>query len=428
MSEWLARLCFLVRGKSRREVDEELQFHLDCDAEASRQRGMATSEARRNAAIAFGSREGAREKCREARPRWIIESLFRDLRYGLRGLARNPGFTATAVLTLAIAIAANATIFSLLDQALIRALPVRDPGELVVLSFAGDVSGQWHSEGGSTPGHVHEFSYPMYRDLRDKSPVLSGLVGSAPASIGMTWNGHSESVEAELVSGNYFDVLGVRPAVGRLLEPSDETAAGADPVAVLSFDFWNAHLAGAPVTGKTILVNGTPFVIVGVAAPGFHSVVWGHTPALYVPVTMQHVVQPERDYLNLRTAYWLDLVGRRRSDVTMAAASASLNGLFLALRAEEFKSLHDQSANERKKFIAEAHLNLDAGAKGFSPLRDALQTPLTIVMGNGAAGDCDVGGERGKPAAGAGRDACAGILGSLRIGSDERADSSAAFR
>ncbi|HLY39660.1 MAG TPA: ABC transporter permease [Terracidiphilus sp.] len=381
MGEWLSRLRFLVQGKSRDEVDEELQFHLEREAEANRRRGMAPSEASREAAIAFGGREHAREQCREARPAWLIESLLRDLRYGVRGLARNPGFTATAILTLALAIGANATIFSLLDQALIRALPVRDPGELMVLSFAGDVSGQWHSEGGSSPGHVHEFSYPMYRDLRDKSSVLSGLVASASNGIGITWNGRSEVVSAELVSGNYFDVLGIRPATGRLLEPSDETAPGANAVAVVSFDYWKAHLAEATVTGKTLLVNGTPFVIVGVAPPGFHSVTWGRMPAIYIPVTMQHIAQPERDYLNLRNAYWLDLVGRRRSGVTMATATGSLNQLFLSLRAEEFKSLRDQSAKERKEFLTEAHLNLDAGAQGFSPIRDDLKTPLTIVMG-----------------------------------------------
>jgi len=381
IAEWLSRVRFLLRGKSRSEVDEELQFHLDREAEANLGRGMAPSEANRQAAIAFGSRQRAREQCRESRPAWFIESLLRDLRYGLRGLARNPGFSAAAILTLALAIGANATIFSLLDQALIRALPVRDPGELMVLSFAGDVSGQWHSDGGSSPGHVHEFSYPMYRDLRDKNSVLSGLVASASNSVGITWNGRSEVVSAELVSGNYFDVLGVRPAVGRLLQPGDETAPGANAVAVVNFDFWKTHLAEAPVIGKTFLVNGTPFVIVGVASSGFHSVTWGRMPAIYIPVTMQHIAQPERDYFTRRNAYWLNLVGRRRADVSLAAASASLNQLFLAIRAEEFKSLRDQSANEHKKFLTEAHLNLDAGAKGFSPLRDDLKTPLTIVMG-----------------------------------------------
>src|ERR1700734_3535158 len=146
--EFVSRVRFFFSGKRRREVDEEIQFHLDRETEANMARGMTPEEARRKAAIAFGGRERAREQCREERPSWSLESLWRDVRYGLRGLGRNPMFSAMAVLTLALAIGANTTVFSLLDQALVRALPVEDPGELVVLSFAGSVSGHVEEHGG----------------------------------------------------------------------------------------------------------------------------------------------------------------------------------------------------------------------------------------------------------------------------------------
>jgi putative ABC transport system permease protein len=310
-----------------------------------------------------------------------MAAIVTDIRYALRQLRRSPGFAFTAIATLALAIGANTAIFTLLDQALIRALPVRDAGRLVVLSFAGDVSGHVHSEGGDSPGHNHYFSYPMYRDLRDKNTVLSGLIAASPFTAGVTWNNHAEAVPAELVSGNYFQVLGVQPAVGRVFLSSDETATGANPVAVLSFDYWKTHLGEAPVEGKTLLLNGTPFTIVGVASPGFHSMVWGRLPDLYIPITMQHVAEPDWNYLSDHRAYWINLIGRLRDGVTPAQATAAMEPLFRSLRASEFSLQRDQSAKAREAFVTRSRLNTDAGAKGFSPDRDDLRTPLTIVMG-----------------------------------------------
>jgi putative ABC transport system permease protein len=381
LSEWWARVRYFVAGKKRAEVDEEIQFHLEREVEANVAAGMPAAEAQRRAAIAFGGRELARERCRQERPSFFLESLGRNVQYALRGLRRNPGFTAVAVLTLALAIGANATIFSLIDQALMRALPVANPNELVVLSFAGSNPGHTHSDGGDSPGRMHELSYPMYRDLRDRNTVFSGLIAASKVTLGVEWNNQAESVPAEMVSGNYFTTLGVRPAVGRLFGTSDETAPGANPVAVLSFDYWKSHLAEAPVAGKTLLVNGTPFEIIGVAAPGFSSMVWGHMPDVFVPLTMEQVLTPEWQYLNDHQSYWINVAGRLKPNVTRAQAEASLNTLFLGLRAGEFTLLHDQSAQARQKFITKAHLNVDAGAKGFSPMRDDVQMPLTIIMG-----------------------------------------------
>ncbi len=381
LSEVWSRARFFFAGKRRDDVDDEIRFHFERQIEANLAAGMSLVESRRQAAIAFGGQERAREQCREARPSWSLELLFRDLRFAARGLFRNPGLTTVSVLTLALAIGANTTIFSLINQALLSSLPVRDPQQLVVLSFKGDVDGHTHSDGGDTPGHHYEFSYPMYCDLRDRNSVLSGLIASAAATAGVTWNNHAEAATAEIVSGNYFNVLGIQPAVGRLLTSSDETAQGANQVVVLSFDYWKNHLEEAPVVNRAILINGTPFTVVGVAAPGFHSVVWGRMPALYVPVTMQSTLQPEWAALSDRKNYWLTIVGRMRPGMTAAQASASLNPLFHAIRAQEFTALHDQSPKSRKGFVDHSRLNVDAGARGFSPLRDQVRTPLLIIMG-----------------------------------------------
>jgi predicted permease len=381
LSELIARLRFFFRGKRRTEVDEELQFHIERQVEANLAAGMSQDEARRQAIVAFGSRERTREECREQRPSWTLELVWCDLRFSFRGLLRNPGLTAVAVVTLALAIGANTTIFSMLSQALLRTLPVADPQQLVVLSFAGVTQGHTHSDGGNSPGHHHEFSYPMYRDLRDRNNVFSGLIASANVEAGVTWNNRSEALSAELVTGNYFDTLGVRPAVGRVFESGDETAEGANPVAVLNFDYWRTHLGEAPVEGRTLLINGTQFTIVGVASPGFRSVVWGRTPDIYVPITMQRTLLPEWKFLTDRHSYWIVLAGRLKPGINAEQASASVNPLFRALREQEFPALHDQTPKARKEYIDATRLNLEAGARGFSPLRTEVATPLIIVMG-----------------------------------------------
>jgi putative ABC transport system permease protein len=381
LHEWLSQARFFFSGKSRREVDDEIQFHFDHQVEVNLAAGMSPNDARREAALAFGGRETTREQCREQRPSFHVEALIRDFRYGLRGLMRNPGFTAVAVFTIALAIGANSAVFSLLNQALIRALPAQDPDQLVVLSFAGSHPGHTSSSGGNSPGHKHEFSYPMYRDLRDNNEVLSGLIASSRASVGAVWNGHPEAIEAEIVTGNYFETLGVKPALGRLFVSSDETTEGANPVAVLSFDYWKTHLGEAPVLDKPLLINGSPFTIIGVSAPGFHSMVWGERPGVFVPITMQRTILPEWTYLKDRRSYWLNVVGRLRPGITLTRASASLNALFISLRRSEFPQLRDQSEKERKDFIDGAHINLEAGAQGFSPLRDEVRMPLKIIMG-----------------------------------------------
>src|SRR5580698_8434631 len=199
-----------------------------------------------------------------------MHSLMQDLRFSLRQIRRSPGFMVTAILTLALGVGANTAIFSLLDQALLRSLPVHAPEQLVILSATGKA---WEGHSSNFGAGVEKsFSYPMYRDLRDRGTAFDGLIATAPTGIGITKNNASELVDAEIVSGNYFSVLGVPAAQGRLLTANDDSTPGGNPVAVLSFHYWKTHLgADAHVVGQTLSINGNPFQIIGVGAPEFQS-------------------------------------------------------------------------------------------------------------------------------------------------------------
>src|SRR5215471_6017158 len=301
-----------------------------------------------------------------------------DLRYALRQLRKSPVFTLVAVVTLALGIGANTAIFTLLDQALIRTLPVSHPEQLVRLRFTGESPGHTNTYGGDDSDF---FSYPMYRDLRDKNTVFSGLIANDEQTAGVQWNNQSELVEVELVSGNYFEVLGLRPVTGRPLLPSDDAPNG-DPVVVLSFNYWKTKLGADPgVVGHTLLINASPFTIVGVAPPQFHSVVAGETPALFVPASAKNTITPRWPDLENRESHWVTLVGRLKPGESRQQAQAGLEPLWHALRAEELKLFDYHSQRTRRLFLDDSHIQLLDSARGFSPLRDQLGTSLLILMG-----------------------------------------------
>jgi len=306
-----------------------------------------------------------------------MNGLLQDLRYAIRQLRKSPGFTAVAVLTLALGIGANTAIFGLLDQALLRSLPVKEPDRLVLLRYSGSNTGHISSRG----DNKFYFSYPMYRDLRDRNTVFSGIIATDSTQAGVQWHNQPELVGAELVSGNYFDVLGVQPALGRLLVASDDTVPNANPIAVLSFNYWRRHFGSDPtILNRSILVNGHPFTIVGVAQPGFHSVVMGDTPDLFIPMMMQSQVMPGSDSLEDRRYSWLNIVARLKPGVSRVEAEAAVSPLWSAIRTDELKQIPHRTESFRENFVAKSHLFLNDGARGFSPLRDGVQTPLLIVM------------------------------------------------
>ena len=308
-----------------------------------------------------------------------MSALLQDLRYALRQLRKSPGFTIVAMFILALGIGANTAIYSLLDQVLLRSLPVPDPDRLVQLKSVGSDSGHVSSWGGDD--HLY-FSYPMYRDLRDKSTVFDGMLARTPAQVGVQYHNDSKLGMAELVTGNYFQVLGLQPSLGRLLTPSDDEVQERDPVAVLSYEYWVRRFGSDPkVLNSTLSINGHPFIIVGVAPPGFKSVVVGDSPDLFVPMMMKPEVTPGWNELDKHRSRWLNIIARLKPGESVATAEAGLEPLWKALRQEELKEIHDNSAKFVDRFVAKSKVSLLDARRGFSPLRDQIRTPLLIVMG-----------------------------------------------
>ena len=307
-----------------------------------------------------------------------------DVRYALRQLRKSPGFALTVIITLALGIGANTAVFTLFDQALLRMLPVERPTELVRFEWSGAFSGSMSSFGGDGTNY---FSYPMYKDLRDQNQVFTGVLAADRAQVGISWRNQAENQDAEIVSGNYFQILGLRPAAGRLIEPRDDTAKNASPVIVLSYNYWRTQFGGSrEVLGQTILVNGHSFSIIGVAPESFISAIGGYRPAVFVPVTMEEEVIPWRAPLNDLTNHqsvWLTLVARLKPGVTREQAEASLNPLWHSLRAYELTLYKSKSEHFRKNFLDVTHIKVLDDSKGFSPNRADLEKPLIILMSMG---------------------------------------------
>ncbi len=310
-----------------------------------------------------------------------MQNILQDLTFALRQLRRSPGFALTAILTLALGIGANTAIFSLLDQALLRSLPVHDPASLVVLHDTGTIWTGNTSASGGDPGDY--FSYPMYRDLRDQAKAFSGLVASKSGGVSFTRNNASEFLSGEVVSGNYFDVLGVNPALGRTLHQSDDAAPGANPVAVLTYDYWQSKLGADPsVVNSTVAINGHPYQIVGITARGFHSAVWGLNTQIFVPISM--FVDTDPNWTSKRftqhTSRWLNILGRLPPGSTPEQAAAATAPLWHALRADELSHLGTRSPKFVKGFLDNSHLQVNPGARGFSFNRTDLEKPFLAVM------------------------------------------------
>jgi predicted permease len=296
-----------------------------------------------------------------------------DFRYALRTLLKAPAFTIVVVLTLALGIGANTAIFSLLDQVLLRMLPVKAPEQLVLLDGPGPFRGRTFNNG--------TFSYPMYRDFRDRNTVFDGVLARFPAALTLVTNGQAERVSGELVSGNYFDVLGVRAHLGRTLTPDDDRTPGGHPVAVLSHAYWIRRFAGDPaVLNRTISLNGLPMTIVGVAPPGFSGIVFDERPDVMVPVMMKAQMTPTWDDLQSRTSRWLTIMARVKVGIPAPQAEAAMNVLYRQINEQELAQLSNVSQLFHDRFLAK-HLFLRPGQKGQSDLRKEFTTPILVLMG-----------------------------------------------
>jgi predicted permease len=304
-----------------------------------------------------------------------MNKIAGDLRYAARVLAKNPVFTAVAVLTLALGIGANTAIFTLLDQVLLRLLPVKDPQKLVLLTARGPHYGSnW---GGNAT------SYPMYRDFQDHNEVFSGMFCRFPTRVSLTFKGQAERVEAELVSGTYFGVLGVTAALGRTITPDDDRVPNGHPLVVLNYSYWKQRFGGDPaILGKTLTVNEHDMTVIGVAQAGFDGVELGYSPKLFIPVKMQQqVFIVPTNMLTDRRSRWVNAFGRLKPGVTPTQAKASLQPFMhsmLEMEVREAAFAH-ASAYDREQFL-KCWIDLLPGSQGRASFRRELSTPLWVLM------------------------------------------------
>src|SRR5215510_8206058 len=266
---WLKSFLRRVQGlllseKIHREIGDELQFHIDMRVEENIRRGMSHDEARRDAERSFGNLTRIKERGYDVRGGRWLETVWQDIRYGMRILLKNPRFALIVVLLLALGIGANTAIFSLVDPVLFKLLPVKDPEQLVLLNIVNQRV---------KLGYL--FSHPMFEQLRARTQVFSGVLAVSNGNTGMEMTSaepgnQTEQASVKLVSGEYFQVLGVNAVIGRTLTTTDDQTLGAHPVAVLSYRFWQRRFAGdGSVIGKGITLNGQPFTIIGVMPSGF---------------------------------------------------------------------------------------------------------------------------------------------------------------
>ena len=300
--------------------------------------------------------------------------MTNDIRYALRMLAKNPGFACVVVFTLALGIGANAAIFSLLDRVLLQSLPVANPEQLAVLSSYDPKEG---------PDIDSSFSYPMYQDLRDRNDVFSGVIARSGAQMNVSCGDQTERVRGELVSGNFFEVLGVRPWAGRLFTQDDDRTLSAHPVAVLSYAYWESRFGKDPnLIGKTILVNEHPLTVIGVTPPGFYGVSLSNNPDVRVTMMMTPVFNPlPPTRLSSRRHQWLSVMARRKRAVSPQQAQASLDVLYRQIREAEAQQFSASvSAAAREEFLAQRIAALP-GDQGLRNMQVELKTSLLLLFG-----------------------------------------------
>lgn len=302
----------------------------------------------------------------------MIATIYQDIRYALRMLRKNPAFSVIVIATLALGIGANAAMFSLTDRVLLQKLPVHNPDQLLLLATQAPTE--------SKP--VDSFSYPMYQDLRDRNQVCSGVIARGGIQMNVSYGDQNERVAADLVSGNYFDVLGVRPWAGRLFTQEDDRTPGAHPVAVISYAFWERRFGKDPtIIGKTIVANEHPLTVLGVTPPNFYGVYLSSAPDVWVPLMMTPVYNPlPKDRLTRRTHQWLTVMARRKDGVSPAQAQASLAVLYHQIRENDVKALGDASAYNRDKFLGR-QIVVQPGGQGFQTLQKEMSTSLWMLFG-----------------------------------------------
>jgi predicted permease len=319
-----------ARQAQNERLREEIEEHIALQSEENLRAGLSPIEARRQAMLKFGGVEAMKQDYRAERGLPLIENLMRDVRFALRLLRKSPGFTAVAVLTLALGIGANATVFSVMNALILRPLNVPEAERLYQLFRGEDKTGNQ--------------SFPDYLDLRDRNSVFDDLVGYGATVAGLDTGANPSSAWVLLVSGNYFDGLRLQPYLGRLFHPSDERGVNSAPYIVLTHTYWHTRFHDDPgVVGRVVQVNKHPFTIVGVAPAEFHGTLVFFSPDFFVPIVNQEQLEGEND-LNERGKRWMfSVMGHLKAGVTPAQAIADLNSIGAVLQKSYPKDDNDMS-------------------------------------------------------------------------------------
>jgi predicted permease len=375
----LAGLKALLRShRVEQELDEELRAYLETSVEAKLRGGMDRGDASRAARVEIGSLEAVKDHVRDVGWETRLEGIWRDVRYAARTLRKSPGFTATAVLTLALGIGANTALFTIVDQVLLRLLPVNNPRELVSLASRGSYYGDNWGDGSG-------LSYPMYADLRDRNQVFAGMFARFSWEVQARVHSRAERIQAEYVTGSYFPVLGVNAALGRTILPSDD-AASAPHVSVLSHRYWRALGADPSVIGQTIIANNHALTIIGVAREGFDGTNLGVASQIFVPIRLVSALTPvgavrDRPILEDPRIRWAIAFGRLRPGISLEQAQTQLQPLYAARVASEVQEEGFARASDAEKTrYLQSSIFLRPAGDGRSFLRQQLTRPLWILM------------------------------------------------
>ena len=391
---WITILRLRVRSLLRRsrvdeDIDEELRYHVERQADELTARGMEPVEARDTALRMMGGVGQQREACRDALGFRFADEARRDLRCALRSLVRHRTFAAVTILTLAVGSGANAAIFSIFNQALLRPLPVPEPGRLVNLSSPGPKTGRTSTS--STFRAEDAFSHPLFRDLERDQQVFTGIAAHRDFAANVAFGGQASHEEGALVSGSYFPVLALQPSLGRLLGPDDDRTRGANPVVVLSHSYWKRRFNADPaVINDRLLVNGQILTIVGVAPVDFAGTTLENRPHVFVPMSMAALMMPGlRDPhsggawngFDDRRDHWLYLFARLKPGIALAAAERAINVPFAAIINDVELPLQGSllSKAARERFKAR-RLFLEPGVQGQRPERAELRGVLFLLF------------------------------------------------
>src|SRR6266567_377740 len=407
LREFATRFATLFcKRKLERELNDEVRAHIEMLIEENARRGLSRKEARYAAVREFGGVEQVKETYREQRGLPMIETMLQDLRYGLRMLAKSRGFTAVVVLSLALGIGANTAIFSLIDAVMLKRLPVRNPEELTLLNWAAQArpgimpaNEIIHSLSGNMDQDKTgrftstSFSYPTFEQIHAHNDVFSKVFAFAELDrVNFNLNGQAEWANAELVSGDYFSALGLGAVVGRTITEADDNA-GATPVTMISFGYWERRFGREPsVVGKEITINNVPFTVIGVAPPEFFGLQPGRSLDAWLPLHTQPQVVPSwteggRSKFMRTDDWWVLIMGRLKPGVKELQARAALEVAFQQSMAAQKEAAQKAGPSQKPSETESAagaqdlpHLDLAPASKGLDYLRQEFSKPLFILM------------------------------------------------